>query len=211
MNDKRWSTAIDQVLAENVLTDGEGLSALDHALITLGLACSVTAMDRRAIDAAIDQAFAVGATPTQAQEIVSVVAGLGVHSLMVSATSILECAVRNGFDIDGPLTDDEQTLWDAKIGSDPFWASMERELPGFLRAMLRLSPDQFIAFFEFCAVPWKTRSVSARVKELASMACDATPSHRFLPGFRLHFFNAVKLGAGRKAIRECLTLAGGID
>lgn len=211
MNDERWPAAIDQLLAENGLADGEALSALDHALIKLGLACSVTAMNQQTIDTAIDQAFAVGATPIQAQEMVSVVAGLGVHSLMVSATSILESAMRNGFDIAGPFNDDEQRLWDAKIGTDPFWTSMEQELPGFLHAMLRLSPDQFIAFFDFCAVPWKTRSVSARVKELAAMACDATPSHRFLPGFRLHFFNAVNLGAGRKAVKECLALAGGID
>jgi hypothetical protein len=39
------------------------------------------------------------------------------------------------------------------------------------------------------------------------MACDATPAHRFLPGFKLHLANAVMLGAGALAINEALVLA----
>jgi hypothetical protein len=73
--------------------------------------------------------------------------------------------------------------------------------------MLLLSTDQFIAFFEYCAVPWKSRQVRAKVKELTAMACDATPAHRFLPGFRLHLANAVALGAGRLAIEEAMAIA----
>jgi hypothetical protein len=33
------------------------------------------------------------------------------------------------------------------------------------------------------------------------------PSHRFMPGFRLHLANAIKLGAGRRALEDCLQLA----
>jgi hypothetical protein len=49
--------------------------------------------------------------------------------------------------------------------------------------------------------------VRARVKELLAMACDATPAHVFMPGFRLHLANAISLGASRQAIDECIELA----
>jgi alkylhydroperoxidase/carboxymuconolactone decarboxylase family protein YurZ len=189
------------------LSDGSSLSELDRALIALGLAASVTSLDRPAIESALTEAFRAGASPTQVQEVVSVVSGLGVHSLMVTAVAILESAGRAGFKMDGAPTDAEQALWAKRVGDDPFWQAVESELPGFLRALLRLSPDQFEAFFEYCAVPWKSGAVSARVKELLAMASDATPAHRFMPGFRLHLANAIKLGAGRRAVLESLALA----
>jgi alkylhydroperoxidase/carboxymuconolactone decarboxylase family protein YurZ len=45
------------------------------------------------------------------------------------------------------------------------------------------------------------------VKELAAIACDAAPSHRFRPGFRVHLKNAIKLGLGRIAIFQALDIA----
>lgn len=207
MTDNSWAAHVAELALTSAPLEGKELTPIDRALIKLGLAVSVTALHPQAIAIAVDEVFAAGATPVQVQEIVSLVSGLGVHSLMVSAPTILAAAARHGFDVDSPLSEAEQALWDDKIGTDPFWGDMERELPGFLKAMLRLSPGQFTAFFDYCALPWKTRSVPAYVKELTAMACDATPSHRFLPGFRLHLFNAVKLGAGRAAILECIALA----
>ena len=183
--------------------DGEPLEKLDRALIELGLAASVTSLDPGAIDTAIESAREAGATSAQLQEIISLVSGLGAHSLMMTAVRVTKA-----YGIDStPLTPDQQALWDKHVGDDPFWTAFERELPGFLRAMLLLSPAQFAAFFDYCAVPWKSGQVRARIKELAAMASDATPTHRFLPGFRLHLANAVALGAGATAIRETLAIA----
>lgn len=193
-------------LAATALGDshaGEPLDPMDIAMVRLGLAASVTALDPDAIEIAVEKAMAAGATPAQIQEVVSLVSGLGVHSLMVTAVPIARAAGLES----SPLTPEQQALWDGYVGSDPFWAAFEIELPGFLGAMLRLSADQFTAFFEYCAVPWKSGQVRARLKELIAMACDATPAHRFMPGFRLHLNNAITLGAGRRAILECLDLA----
>ncbi|MNG36489.1 hypothetical protein D3C84_1235290 [compost metagenome] len=59
----------------------------------------------------------------------------------------------------------------------------------------------------YCAVPWKTAALRAYLKELISLAVDAAPSHRFMPGLRLHLANAVQLGVGRKAILQALAIA----
>ncbi len=189
------------------VSDGHALSAIDRALIRLGLACALPSLNKDASQHAIAEALALGASPQQIQEIVSVIAGLGVHSLMLTSSLITGAA--GLADADGVIlfTQQEQQIWDDRVGNDPFWHRMEDELPGFLRSMLKLSPAQFEAFFDFCAVPWQTRTVSARTKELLAMASDAMPSHRFMPGFKLHLANAIKMGASRGAIEECLKLA----
>jgi alkylhydroperoxidase/carboxymuconolactone decarboxylase family protein YurZ len=187
--------------------DGQSLAALDEALIELGVAVSVTSLDRAAVQRAIANAYDAGATTQQIQEVVSLISGLGVHSLMVSSSEILAQAAQRGESTGDPLTSDQQALWQRHVGDDPFWTDFERELPGFLEAMLRLSADQFVAFFDYCAVPWKSGSIRARTKELIAMASDATPAHLFVPGFRLHLANAIKLGAGRAAITRALDIA----
>ena len=139
---------------------------------------------------------------------IALVSGLGVHSLMISAVIVLEEAQRRGLAPGGDMLDAErQALWDARVGDDPFWTNFEREMPGFLKAILILSPDIFTGFFDYCAIPWKSGTVPARVKELIAMASDATPAHRFGPGFRVHLGNAIKLGCGRAEILEALNLA----
>jgi hypothetical protein len=144
------------------LPEGASLPSFETALLRVGLTASVTLLDRSAAAAAIDTAFAAGASSQQVQEIVSLVSGLGVHSLMMTAPMIIAAAARAGESAGGPLTVAQQDLWDRHVGEDPFWDSFGREMPGFLEAMLRLSPDQFTAFFDYCAVPWKSGAVRAR-------------------------------------------------
>ena len=190
------------------IADGEPLDAQDTALVTLAVSASVTALDRSAVAAAITQSFEAGASPAQVQEILALTSGLGVHTLMVTAKEVLEAASARGLiDAEAPLDADRQALWDRHVGSDPFWTGFSAELPGFLEAMLRLSPDLFTGFFDYCAIPWRSGTVRARIKELAAMACDAAPSHRFRPGFRVHLKNAIALGIGRRAILQALDIA----
>lgn len=187
--------------------EGEPLSAQERAFVALGLAASLPCLNQMDIEAAVADAFRTGASPTQVQEIVSLVSGLGVHSLMVSAAIIVKQAELAGHGLEKALTPEQQAIWDARVGGDPFWLAMEAELPGFLRSMLLLSTDQFEAFFDYCSLPWKSRTVRAKVKELVALATDAMPTHIFMPGLRLHLRNAITLGVGRKAIRECVALA----
>jgi alkylhydroperoxidase/carboxymuconolactone decarboxylase family protein YurZ len=191
-----------------LVADGHPLEPLHRALITMGLAASVTSLDRSALTAAIDEAFNCGATAAQIQEVIALVSGLGVHSLMVSALAVLEAANQRGLAPPEQALDAErQMIWDARIGNDPFWTSFESEMPGFLHALLILSPDIFTGFLDYCAIPWRSGTVPAKIKELTAMACDATPTHRFRPGFRVHLKNAIKLGVGRMAIFQALDIA----
>ena len=69
------------------------------------------------------------------------------------------------------------------------------------------SGDAFVAFFDYCAIPWKSRALRTVTKELLSLAADSTPTHRYKPGFVLHLKNAIDLGAGARCIREVLEIS----
>jgi alkylhydroperoxidase/carboxymuconolactone decarboxylase family protein YurZ len=182
--------------------DGDELSAEAASLVDLAVKVSVTSLDRTAIEQAIGAARERGVSTDQIQEIIALVSGLGVHSLMMSSTAVLASAGDMP-----PLDDEREALWARYVGSDPYWLDFERETPGFLDALLQLSPASFKGFFDYCAIPWMTRSVPALTKELAALACDACPSHRFGPGLRHHLRGALKLGAGRTMILKTLAMA----
>lgn len=194
------------VVALNGAVDGAPLDALSAAFIQLGCCVSVCSLDRAAIDQSIEKAFAAGAGIEQVQEVIALVSGLGVHSLMVSSVPVLAAARRHGR-VDRTMDEKRRALWDHYVGDDPFWKGFEAEVPGFLQSMLILSPDIFEGFFTYCAIPWKSGTVPAVTKELIAMASDATPSHRFAPGFRIHLRNAVALGASKAMILETLRIA----
>lgn len=187
---------------------GHPLDPQTAALIGFSVRAAVTAMD---FDGARDfalRAIDAGATPQQLHEALFLVSGLGVHSLF-SGSRLLADLAGAGDDRQPapPLDDERQKLWDKHIGADKYWAKLEKEVPGFLQALLRQSPAGFEAFIGYCAVPWKSGLLPVLTKELISMAVDATPTHRYLPGMRLHLLNAVRLGAGRAAIVQALDLA----
>lgn len=187
--------------------EGEGLEPAEAALIGLAVRASVSTLDSPGIEAHVRLALDAGATAAQVHETIVVVSGLGVHSLMEGSRRVATVLRERGVDLDAPLDDARAALRRHREGDDPYWTGFEREVPGFLDALLRLSPEAYEAFFDYCAVPWRTGALRARVKELISLASDATPTHRYLPGLRLHLANAVRLGAGRAAVLAALDIA----
>lgn len=186
---------------------GNPMDVLERSLIRVAVAASVTSLNGRAIEETVHEALEAGASSAQIQEIVSLVSGLGAHSLMATAAVIADAAKAHGNPLEATLSDHQEELWQKFVGEDPYWQTFRRAVPDFLEALVRLSPDQFEAFFVYCAIPWRDGCVRARTKELAAIACDATPAHRFLPGFIIHLENAIAIGVGRRAIFEALDLA----
>lgn len=186
---------------------GDPLDARARTLIILGLAASVTALDDATIREQIDVAFAQGLTADQIAEVVSLVSGLGVHSLMATSSAIAAAASAHGQPLPHELNDEQRAMWKRFVGNEPYWRKFREEVPGFLESLIRLSTKQFEAFFVYCSLPWNQGFVNRQTKELISLGCDATPTHRFGPGFRLHLENAIAIGLGHRAIMETLELA----
>jgi alkylhydroperoxidase/carboxymuconolactone decarboxylase family protein YurZ len=188
--------------------DGESLDDQTAALIAMAVRASVTVLDMDGTREYAREALNLGATPDQLHEALVLVSGLGVHTLMEGTRCLAEVMrLREHPELDAPLDERRARLWGSYVGEDRYWSTFEAEVPGFLDSLLRLSPEAFEAFFIYCAVPWKTGTLPAVTKELISLAADATPSHRYLPGLRLHVGNAVGLGVGRAAILQTLDIA----
>lgn len=190
------------------LAPGAPVDEVTAALVTFAVRISVTSL---AVASAADvarKALAAGATADELHETVFLVSALGVHSLFEGSRVVARLAAEGAkSDEKPPLGAELQRIWDATVGADKYWAGFECEVPGFLDALLRASPSGFDAFLRYCAVPWKSGHLPALTKELIAVATDATPTHRYLPGLRLHLRNAIKLGAGRDALTAVLDIA----
>jgi alkylhydroperoxidase/carboxymuconolactone decarboxylase family protein YurZ len=185
---------------------GDPLDAPTAALIGFGVDASLPALDSAGTRRHADAALAAGASPGQLSEVLMLVAGLGVHSLMQGARDLAAVLDERGETDDAPLDQRRRRLWDEHVGSDPYWEGFERQVPGFLEALLRQSPDSFEAFFAICAVPWRMGTLPARTKELIALATDSMPAHRYLPGVRIHVLGALQAGAGRQAIEAAIEI-----
>lgn len=189
---------------------GPVLDELSCTLIAFAVRISVTTLDSEGARKQAQLARALGASAEQLHEVVLLVSGLGVHSLFEGTRLVNELSAArapNAASPTPPLDKTRQQLWDKWIGTGGYWQGFEREVPGFLASLLKASPEGFDAFFRYCAVPWKSSHLPVLTKELISMAADATPTHRFMPGMRLHLGNALKLGSGRAMVMKALEIA----
>ena len=73
-----------------------------------------------------------------------------------------------------------------------------------LGQLLRLDPDFFEAYWNFSAIPWRKGALPPKIKEFIYIAIDASTTHLFEAGLRLHIQNALKYGATQEEIMEVL-------
>lgn len=183
--------------------EGDDLDAGTAELLAFAAHLSVTTLDTRGGLPHAQRALALGATQGQLVEILLLVSALGVHSLFEGVRLVRSLGAEGA----EPRNPERQRLWDEHVGNDRYWSAFEQEVPGFLDGLLQASPPAFDQFFRYCALPWRSGLLAPLTKELVAMAVDATPTHRFLPGLRLHLRNAVKLGAGRRQVLQALDIA----
>ncbi len=76
----------------------------------------------------------------------------------------------------------------------------------FWDGLLTLSPEFFKAYLEFSSIPWRSRRLEPKVKEFIYIAIDASTTHLYEPGLRIHIQNALKYGATKEEIVEVYQL-----
>jgi len=188
------------------VAEGDPLDARTAALIALAVRAAPTALDTDGLTRASRQALDAGASAEQVHDTLVLVAGLGFHTLAEGSRRLVAVLRERGDDVP-PLDDHRRGLRDSLVGTSAYWARLEAQSPGFVDALLRLSPEAFEAFVAFVSVPWRDGALPAPVKELICLAVDATPTHRYCPGLRVHLANAVRLGVGRAAVVDALRIA----
>lgn len=204
MDDAKLITAeVDRLLGG--APEGEDLDPLQAMLIDFALHASPMAMDTAGARDRMERALAAGATAEQLQEVLALVSGMGAHAYFDNARTLARLTEpevgRGAFDAE------RQEIWDRRIGESGYWTTMHEEIPGFLEALLWLSPSGFVSFLDYVGAPFRTRAVPTLTKELIGMAADACPAHVYLPGMRMHLRNAVEMGAGQAAVWHTMRIA----
>ena len=72
--------------------------------------------------------------------------------------------------------------------------------------VLELDSNFFSTYSRFSSVPSKNNALSPKIREFIYIAIDASTTHLYLPGLKLHMENALALGATRDEIMEVLEL-----
>lgn len=93
----------------------------------------------------------------------------------------------------------EQQLKEEFIAARGYWSERWDEL-------LQVDADYFEAYLRFSSVPWRSGSLEPKVKELIYIAIDASTTHLFEPGLRLHVQNALRYGATIEEVMEVYEL-----
>jgi alkylhydroperoxidase/carboxymuconolactone decarboxylase family protein YurZ len=99
-----------------------------------------------------------------------------------------------------PLTEYQQRLKETFVENRGYWHPFWNEI-------LELDPEMFEAYLDFSSVPWRTGSLSPKVKELIYIAFDCAATHLYVKGLKLHIENALDHGATTAEIVEVMELA----
>jgi len=194
-----WNAAIAE-LAKHA-DSGPGLSDKERALLRLAVAASATTLYAPAIRAGLKQALAHGASQQEIVEVLQLVSVIGIHACTTAVPLLLEELSHCGIAAETRSTPERAAvLREDFIRRRGYWS--ER-----WGALLSLDPDFFEAFTEYSSIPWEQGPLSPQMKEFVYIAMDAACTHLYASGLRLHFRNALSLGASPRQLFDVICVA----
>lgn len=152
---------------------------------------------RQHVRAALDQ----GATKEEIMEVLELTATLGIHAMNIGVPILVEVLVEKGIR-SGPaeLNEYQKELKDRFTKNRGYWHP-------FWDDMLELDPELFDAYTEFSSVPWRTGTLTPKVKEFIYIAFDTAATHLYVKGLKAHIENAIDYGATVGEILEIMEIA----
>ena len=152
----------------------------------------------------IRNALRHGATREEILEVYELAAVLGIHTLTVGIPALLDEAKRAGRLAEtAPLSPHQEALKREFVENRGYWTALWDDL-------LRLDAEFFAAYLRFSSVPWKSGPLAPKIKEFVYIAIDASTTHLYEPGIRIHIRNALRHGATAQEIMEVLQLVSTI-
>jgi alkylhydroperoxidase/carboxymuconolactone decarboxylase family protein YurZ len=170
-------------------------------LIGVALAAAATHLHQARLELHVGRALDEGASAEEILETLELTAVLGIHATTVGVPILLEELAASGEEPAGrPLSEREERLKAEFIAVRGYWSEL-------WDGVLALDADFFEAYFRFSAVPFEGGVLEPKAKELIYVAIDASTTHLFEPGIRIHVHNALGHGATAAEIMEALELA----
>jgi alkylhydroperoxidase/carboxymuconolactone decarboxylase family protein YurZ len=141
-----------------------------------------------------------GATGAEIMEVLELTATLGIHACNIGVPLLMEVLEEEGLRTGpAPLDERRERLKADFTERRGYWHE-------FWDGLLELDPDLFEAYLDFSGVPWTTGVLEPKVKELVYIAFDASATHLYQPGLKLHMRNAIGYGATPEEIMEVLAI-----
>jgi alkylhydroperoxidase/carboxymuconolactone decarboxylase family protein YurZ len=178
------------------------LSPKVKELLYIAIDSATTHMYEPGLRIHIRNALGYGATRDEIMEVYELTATLGVHTITMGVPALMDAmrAAGRGAEVEPrTLTPRQEALKADFIANRGYWSAL-------WEGVLALSPDYFEAYATFSSVPWKTGTLEPKIRELIYIAIDASTTHLYEPGIRIHMENALKLGATPAEIMEVLEL-----
>jgi len=201
--------AVEVAAALDGVPEGVELDPRTAALVELAVVAAPTTLHLERTVVALRSALDAGVDAEQLQETLVLVSGVGLHTLIGTASLLAdELRARGDQALERPLEGEAAELARSLLDSGGREARVARVAPDFWPNLLRLSPLPAVrAVAEFRAAPWAGPTLTLLQREFIGIAVDAMPSHRFLPTLLMHVRQATAHGAGRRAVRQVLDIA----
>ncbi|WP_084266016.1 carboxymuconolactone decarboxylase family protein [Actinomadura macra] len=181
------------------------LDAKTRELVALAVDAAVTHLHEPGIRRHVRGALDNGATREEVMETLQLAATLGVHAastgfpLLSDLPAPAENTGRDGADAARRREEIKAEFVRRRGYWDAAWADV-----------LRHAPEFFAAYLRFSAIPWSPGVLEPKVKELIYIAIDASATHLFTAGLKVHIGNAVRHGATADEIAGVLEIASTI-
>jgi len=180
------------------------LDAKTRALVGLVVNAAVTHLHLPAVRQHIRAALRAGASTAEVMEVLECTATLSIHAMNVGVPVLTEVLAERGARTGpGPLDEYQQRLKADFTANRGYWNATWDEI-------LELDPELFDAYSEFSSYPWKTGSLSPKMREFVYLAFDTSATHLYRIGLKLHIENALGYGATAAEILEVMEIASSI-
>lgn len=149
----------------------------------------------------IKAALALGATKQEIMEVLECTATLGIHAMNIGVPILVEVLEEKGLRTrPAELTAYQEEVKAEFTRSRGYWHA-------FWDEMLELDPEIFATYTDFSSVPWRTGTLSPKVREFIYIAFDTAATHLYVKGLKLHIENAIGYGATPQEILEVMEIA----
>lgn len=180
------------------------LDAKTKTLVYLAVDAAATHLYVPGVREHVRAALALGATQAELMEVLELAATLGIHAMNIGVPILVEVLEERG------LRDEPTTLNEYQLSLKKTFEETRGYWHPFWNEILELDPEMFEAYLDFSAVPWRTGTLSPKVKELVYIAFDCAATHLYVKGLKLHIENALDHGAAPEEIIEVMELASAL-
>lgn len=170
-------------------------------LIYIAVDAAATHLYEPGIRQHIRAALKAGATEQEVMEVLELTSTLGIHAMNIGVPILVEVLVEKGLR-SGPaeLTEYQEALKADFTKTRGYWHAFWDEI-------LELDPELFDAYIEFSSVPWRSGTLTPKMKEFVYIAFDTAATHLYVKGLKLHIENAIGYGATAEEILEIMEIA----